>query len=219
MTASRWLKLSAGTLALLILIAAATRFGQATSGASVVQDSTPSSPPPPSAALLHRLAESADAFRTGSTVYLLVSDSLPYDVVGGFTSIEQARAAYRGRDHSYHIYPVQTAPDVRGQAMTILPGCYKNDITTRWVCPVMPTMRALRLSDVQDIEVTYRLRGGREPVSVRLSADSVSAMIFTLDAFDRFIVPYYTKLFGPERADQMRDSMLTFAKTAEPTGH
>lgn len=217
MTASRWLRFFAGALALLILVAAASRLGRATSGASFAPDSL-SPPPPPSASLLHRLAESADAYRNGDTVYLVASDRLPYDVVGGFASFEQAREASQGKDDSYHTYPVLTEPDVRGRAMAVLPGCYKNDITTQWVCPKFPVTQALRMSDVEFIDVVYRLRAGA-PVTVRLRADSVSAMIFTVDAFDRFIVPYYTKLFGPARVKLMRDSVLAFAATAGPSGH
>jgi hypothetical protein len=168
--------------------------------------------------LLHRLAESADAYRNGDTVYLVASDRFPHEVIGGFSSIEQARAAFLGKGHTYHIYSVRTEPDVRGRAMAILPGCYKNDITTQWVCPKSPVTQALRMSDVEFIDVIYRLRAGA-PVTVSLRADSVSAMIFTVDAFDRFIVPYYTKLLGPERVKQMRDSVLAFAATAGPSGH
>jgi len=71
------------------------------------------------------------------------------------------------------------------------------------------------MSDVLSIDVTYRLRGGA-PVQVSFAPDSISAMFLTMDAFDRFVVPYYTKLFGPAYVARMRDSVLAFAATAEP---
>lgn len=169
--------------------------------------------PPQSATLLHRLAESADAFRTGETVYLVASDSFPHPVLGGFATRGEAASLARQAGPSFHVYPVRTPRDLAAQEQVILPGCYKNDITTQYVCPREPTMRALRLSEMRDIVVVYRLRSG-DSLRMSISADSVSAMMFTIDAFDRFIVPYYVKLFGPAYVARMRDSVLRYAGTA-----
>lgn len=212
----RWMRPGGTLLALVIFAAAAFRLGR---GAVAPAAETASAAQPeygaPSARLLHRLAESADAYRTGETVYLVASDTFPYTVVGGFDSLEQARRLLPRMGPAYHVYPVHTPTDLPGRELAILPGCYKNDITTLWVCPKAPLTRALRMSDVRRIDVIYRLNAG-DSLMASYAADSISAMIFTVDAFDRFIVPYYTKLFGPAYAARMRESVLAFAATAEP---
>lgn len=218
-----WLRFSGATLTLLMLLAAAFGIGRATTGGAIAQDSVSRVTPPSSAGLLRRLSESADAFRTGDTVFLVASDTGNYEVVGGFATMEQARRALVGRNSSYHIYPTLTQSDIRGQTLATLPGCYKNDITTAWVCPPKlggVALKALRMSDVEFIEVTFRLRQGAqgEPVQLRLSADSVSSMVFTVDAYDRFIAPYYLKMFGPAFVKGQRDTVLMVARSASPAG-
>lgn len=216
-----WLRVSGATLTLLVLVGAAYGIGRATTGTAIVQDSVSRVTPPPSAGLLRRLAESADAFRTGDTVFLVASDQEYYNVVGGFSTREQARRAIVGLNSSYHIYPTRTKPDIAGQPLAFMPGCYKNDITTLYVCPPKVGVKALRMSDVEFIDVTFRLKPGvqGEPMQLRLSADSVSAMIFTVDAYDRFIAPYYLRMFGPNFVKYQRDSVLMFAGTARPDAH
>jgi hypothetical protein len=213
MTAPRWLKLPAAAAAVFILLAAAFRLGLGRTGATGPQPSVTT--PPPSAALLRRLAESADAYRTGDTVYLVASDTFPYRVVGGFPSANLADTIAKQSGMHYHVYPAATPPDSMGFEMVILPGCYKNNVTTMWICPKIPA-RPPRLSDVEEIEVTYRLRVG-DPIVVRLQPDSVGALIFTIDAFDRFMVPYYTRLFGPAYVQRLRENLLAYAATSRPS--
>ena len=213
MARNRWLML-AGTAAALVL--GVTAYSWARGGVtadSFAQD--PDHPPPPSAGLLRRLAESADAFRTGSTVYLIAQDSGNYAVLGGFSTRDSALALARVAGGNWYVYPTQTPPDGGSLPMVILPGCYKDTRTTRWICPTMDSSRAtapaMRVQDVQRIEVTFIRRGGKR-TTVSIDPEHAGATIYTIQDFDRFIVPYYTRLFGPAYAARLRDELLGFVR-------
>src|SRR5215471_8860798 len=202
------MKVAGVVTGLSVLAIGAVRLGAAATTVAQGKEQAPQGPTQPvlSAGLLRRLAESADAYRTGDTVYLVASDSFPYQVVGGFPTAEQARVLVRSP--GYHVYAVRTPADITGRPPVILTGgCYKNDITTQWVCPKLATAKAVRAADVRQIEVVFRLRNG-DSMTVPLAADSISAMVFTVDAFDRFIAPYYLRLFGPAYVARMRESLL-----------
>lgn len=168
--------------------------------------------PPPSAGLLRRLAEAADAFRTGDTTYVVARDVAPdYSVLGGFETRPRALDAARVAGARYRVYPTLTARDIASQEMVILPGCYKNFRTTQWICPPKDsTVGPMMARDVERIEITFVRRTGR-PVRVSLPAEQVGAAIFTIDAFDRLVAPYYGRLFGHARVQRMRDSLLAYA--------
>lgn len=162
------------------------------------------SPPPPSATLLRRLAESADAYRTGDTVFFVASTVFPNRVVGGFSSRATAAAIAHTVGPTYYVYATQTSPTTPIEAFSL--PCYKNTRTTAWVCD-----SSAPSSQVVEIAVMLRLRDGRT-LTRRLSPDSAGVVTFTLEAFDKFIVPYYTRLFGPAYAAQMRDSVVAQAE-------
>ena len=225
MTRSRWLML-AGTATALVLGVTALSWARGGAAGSLIQDAD--HPPPPSAGLLRRLAESADAFRTGSTVYLVAQDSGTYTVLGGFSSPDTAlRFAQHAAGHNWYVYPTQTPPDSGSGSlvMSILPGCYKDTRTTTYVCPPKdstgaPTV-AMRLQDVARIYVTFVRRTGR-PITIPIDPAHAGATIYTIQDFDRFIVPYYTRLFGPAYAARLRGDLITFVRrstTDTSAGH
>ena len=216
MTRSRWLML-AGTATALVLGVTALSWarGGATVGPSIQE---PDHPPPPSAGLLRRLAESADAFRTGSTVYLVAQDSGTYAILGGFSSPDTALSfAQHAAGHNWYVYPTLTPPDSGSGSLvqSILPGCYKDTKTTMYVCPPKDSTgapaAAMRLQDVVRIDVTFMRRTGR-PITIAMDPTHAGATIYTIQDFDRFIVPYYTRLFGPAYAARMRGDLLTFVR-------
>jgi hypothetical protein len=217
MARHRWLTL-AGTAVALVL--GVTAFSWARGSGHMRPPSVPqdSAPPPPSAGLLRRLAESADAFRTGRVVYLVAQDSGNYNVLGGFYSPDSANNLARTSGPTWHVYATKTPQDGydgTGFVQIILPGCYKDTRTTRWVCPTTDSSRApasaMRLQDVTRIDVTFVRRAGR-PLTVRMDPEHAGATIYTIQDYDRFIVPYYTRLFGPEYAARQREELLTFVR-------
>lgn len=219
MARNRWLML-AGTATALVLLGTAFSWARGDPAAGSV-GSLQDGYPPPSAGLLRRLAESADAFRIGRIVYLVAQDSGFYPVLGGFSTRDSAQAAARAAGPRWYVYPTQTASDGTGFEQVVLPGCYKDGRTTRWTCPTVDSLRAphsaMRLQDVTRIEVTFFLRGGR-PMTVRMDPAHAGATIYTIQDFDRFIVPYYTRLFGPEYAARQRADLLAFVQRSLDAG-
>lgn len=225
MTRNRWLML-AGTATALVL--GVTAFSWARGGAVVDTGQASENPPPPSAGLLRRLAESADAFRNGRVVYLVAQDSGNYAVRGGFDTREAALRMARTAGSGWYVYPTLTAYDKATGGtpvmMSILPGCYKDTMTTEWICPPTDSTGAatlaMRLQDVVRINVTFVRRTGR-PVTVQIAPEHAGATIYTIQDFDRFIVPYYARLFGPAYAARMRETLLSFVarSTSDTTGH
>lgn len=173
---------------------------------------------PPSAGLLRRLAESADAFRTGQVVYIVAKDSGTYPVLGVFPAFPVADSARGRAGGGWAVYPTLTRPDAGITAQIILPGCYKDYRTTWWICPPADSaftppkpFPAMRLQDLRRVEIRFVPRTGG-PVTVSVAPQNLGATIYTIDAFDRVIVPYYTRLFGPAHAARMRDSLLAYVR-------
>jgi hypothetical protein len=213
MARNRWLML-AGTAAALVLGITVVSWARGAATAHPAKQE-PEHPPPPSAGLLRRLAESADAFRTGSLVYLVAQDSGNFAVLGGFSTRDSALVLARAAGSNWYVYPTQTPTDGGVMVMSLLPGCYKDTRTTMYVCPPKDSTgtraTAMRLQDVAKIYVTFVRRTGR-PVTIPIDPAHAGATIYTIQDFDRFIVPYYTRLFGPAYAARMRADLITFVR-------
>jgi len=69
----------------------------------------------------------------------------------------------------------------------------------------------MRLQDVAKIYVTFVRRRGR-PITIPIDPAHAGATIYTIQDFDRFIVPYYTRLFGPAYAARLRGDLITFVR-------
>jgi len=165
---------------------------------------------PGHAVLLAR--EPDDAFRHDDPVYVVASEAFPHDVIDVYPDYEAARFAADTAGIDFHVYGPFVTPGDAGLPLVVL-GCYKDDITTRYVCPPLmgvPQDPVFRMEEVDSIRVTFfsNLRG---PISMNM-ARPPSGMIFTLDAFDRFIAPYYLHLFGPEYVVQMREEMMGYIR-------
>lgn len=169
------------------------------------------------ASLLRRLAESAGAFRTGEPVWIVAQESFPHHVIGAYPAERAAMEAATEAGRGFHWYgpfvtPPDRLPDGRPLPRAILAGCWKDDITTEWICPAGPARPPFRMEDVREIRLIITPKTG-EAVEVVFPVEETSAIIFTLDAFDRFIVPYYTELFGPEYVAALRDSLVAHIGT------
>ena len=215
MARNRWLRL-AGTAAALVL--GVTAFALARGDPpNTIQDDHP----PPSAGLLRRLAESADAYRTGRVVYLVAQDSGYFPVLGGFASRDEALAATRNAaGGKWYVYATMTPTDYSGGtplAQAVLPGCYKDTKTTLWVCPPKDSLRVMALDELDRIDITFVRRTGR-PTTVSLDPAHAGATIYTLQDFDRFIVPYYTRVLGPAQAARMREDLLSYVRRSLDAG-
>ena len=127
-------------------------------------------PPPVAAPLLRRLAEVADAYRTGKPVYIVASTTAPYDVRAVFFDPKTAGDSAGG---AYHVFgPYVTPPD-----------------------------RPAGTSEV--LSITVKIQRERDTVSVTVNPKEYDALFWTAPAIDKFLVPYYSRVYGPARAAQL----------------
>lgn len=168
--------------------------------------------PPLSASLLRRLASTADAFRTDSAIYIVASEEAPHEVLGTFAACDSAKAVLREAGTGFHTYgPFITPRDEGTLPLVVLP-CWKDDITTRWECPytIEGQSPVVPFSDADSVRLTIYSHT-RGPLRLTLPQPP-SAFVLTFDAFDRFIVPYYTRLFGPAFVAQMRQDLIEYVQ-------
>jgi len=153
-------------------------------------------PTPASASLLRRVAGIADAFRTGDTIYIVISDSFPHPVAGVFSDSALADSVAGDAGPTYGVLRTSTPPGEDADAdAVILPGCYKHRYTTQFICPLAAYQ--IPQDSVAEVELIIRTTGG-DSLVVTVPGDSAAAFILTLEAYDKFIVPYYTSVFGVE---------------------
>ena len=72
--------------------------------------------------------------------------------------------------------------------------------------------------DVVSIAVRYRTTDGREH-TVQYEPTSVDAVFLTPQAVDKFVVPYYTKLYGQAFADSIREATVGKVPPPPPSCH
>ncbi len=139
-----------------------------------------------SATMLRVLAETADEFRTGSPIFLVAAYRFPHRVLGGFAARSAADSARAAAGSGYGVFgPYLTPAD-----------------------PIADS--AARVVGVQlEIETP----SGRK--TVRVSPDTVDAIFFSESAFDKFAVPYYSNVYGPEFAAELKAT----SPLQRPKGH
>jgi hypothetical protein len=151
-----------------------------------VATDTPAQDSTVSATMLRVLAETADEFRTGSPVYLVAAFPFPHKVIGGFTTRAGADSARAAAGSSYGVFgPYLTAED--------------------------PDVEGA--PKVISVRVELESAGGREVVEV--NPDTVDALFFSQSAYDKFVTPYYSRVYGPAFALEL----LEVSRKKRPKGH
>ena len=140
------------------------------------------------ATMLRAIAERADQYRTGLPVYLLADYRFPHNVDGPFPSRAAAELA---------------RPD---SGLTF--GVFGPNVTPR---DTMPDST----SRVVSVRVLVQLPNGRRTIEV--NPNEVDALFFTLVSFDKFVVPYYSRLYGPDFARRLKIYSRVMIK--RPIGH
>jgi hypothetical protein len=178
--------------------------------------STAQKPPEPapapaamSASLLRRLAEAVDGYRTGETLFVVAAWRFPHDVAGVFGTSRVAMEVAR-RKGDYGVFGPYFAPPDSGNEMMLYslrlcPGLHEWD---SW-CPdtTFALNRAVPYANITDITITIHAKEGA-PVERVLGPHEVDAVFFTLSAIDKFVMPYYTRVYGVDFAAQMRATYL-----------
>lgn len=132
---------------------------------------------PQPASLVRRLAEAADGYRDGKKRFVVASRKFPHRVRGVFLTDAEARVEATRGGPDYGVFgPFQTLDDPADEVAN---------------------------SDERVAEVIVIYRNGEQR---RYGADSVDAIFWGLAAFDKFIAPYLTSVFGAAYAAQQREA-------------
>lgn len=134
---------------------------------------------PMSAAVLRRLAEAADGYRTGETVYFVMSVAPPHEVIGthpdaSSAAAEAARATKEyGGEQRFAVSPPCTTP------------------------PDHP-----RTGEVLSVSIRVRTPGGEEQITIEPRTHD--ALFWSLAAIDKLVIPYYALIHGVAEAARLR---------------
>jgi hypothetical protein len=145
------------------------------------------------AGLAKRLAEAADGFRDGKYYYFIARSEYDFDLqYAGGTTDEQA--------HNL----AQSIKDDKGSEYEIY-GPYKTESDDP---PLM---------NYDSIQMTFT-KQGLTPIVAALETD-VDAVILSLAAYDKFFHPYFVRLYGDTRANNLRSAASTALANSIPVRH
>jgi hypothetical protein len=165
------------------------------------------------APLLKRLASAVDGYRTGRPVWVVASVRFPNDVAGVFSSVDPAESAVALYGSLYRRFGPFIAPRDSGLA-TIMVGlaCPKRlDTSCRPHLDSLPTdsnsIQPVPIDEVSSITLTVLTKRGRS-MSKTVLPESAEAFFLTMSAVDKFLIPYYTQVYGAEYAARLRREYL-----------
>ena len=140
------------------------------------------------ATMLRIVGETADQYRTGRSVWLVADYRFPHRVRGPFATREAAQLARRDSAATLGVFgPYVTPRD--------------SSADSGW--------------RIRSVRVVLRAAG--KDTTIDVNPDSVDALFFTMAPFDKFVVPYYSRLYGADFALRLRDyALLTIRR---PKGH
>lgn len=167
--------------------------------------------PPPSASLLRRLAEAVDGQRTGRPVWVVIQRAFPHRVEGVYADAVPARAV-AGRLAGYSVLgPFVTPVDSGTQTVmyTVDPCPGKHDSVSHCPDTTRSNGTALQAMPAQSVDsLVVTIYGKDSRIHRTYAPTEVDALFFTLSAIDKFVMPYYTRLYGPDVAAEMRRNYL-----------
>lgn len=160
------------------------------------------------ATLLKRLGEAVDGYRTGQQVWVAATFGATPQVLGVFKSAADARAVVDTAKICSHVFgpyvappDVSTGPSAERQVMMIA-GVKHTPETIYYF-----TGRAVPADSVVSITVAMRLKDSTE-IQEKYGTGDLDALFFTLPAVDKFVIPYYVRLYGLAYAASLRDQYL-----------
>jgi hypothetical protein len=165
-------------------------------GHTFAQDATPAraQEPPISASLLRRLAEAADGYRSGKPVFIVATATPPHDVDPVYAVYEDASKAKLGvakAGASYRVF----GPYVTGRDR-------------------------FKGKPAEVVSITVKLQTeARETSTVTVDPQAYDLLVWTLPALDKFVIPYYARIYGAEQANQLREDYLRNASISPLGGH
>lgn len=175
---------------------------------------------PMSASLLRRLAEAADAQRTGQRIWLVADPRFPHDVDTVLVSPPPADLVM---PPGYRVYGPYLTPRDFDLPVPRVFGCVHTTFPTpsafdprrhldarlessTGMCP----MRAIPIDSIARMELIVVTL--TDTLRIPLPPQMVDAVFFSVSAFDKFVAPYYTQVQGPAYAQALRDSLEAFVR-------
>ena len=170
---------------------------------------------PLSASLLRRLAEAADAHRTGQSIWLVADPRFPHDVD---TVLVSPPAEDLVLPAGYHVYGPYLTPRDFGLPVAQVIGCVHTKFPSPsafdprrrrdarlWPSTGMCPMRAIPIDSIARMELIVVTLA--DTLRIPLPPQMVDAVFFSVSAFDKFVAPYYARVQGPAYAQALRDSV------------
>jgi len=148
--------------------------------------------------LIKAVGEAAVAYRTGSDTYVVVHREYPHD--------RQVFYTYDG------------SGDPKGEAVAWL---HAREDASDWtiIGPIVTeTEEPASRSIAPDFKVTVEGRDANGASILRTYDGEIDALFLTLPAIDKFLIPYYTHVYGIEKALKIREEILQ-QEGAVITGH
>ena len=138
---------------------------------------------PKSASLARRLAEAADGFRDGEIKWIVADNEFPHAVLLVSHSLQEAQGAVKRSEadtaHDYRIYgPFQTSKDI---------GYVERE------------------EDEIDSVIVWRHGGQKHHY---YDGKQIDALFWGMPAFDKFVTPYLTAVYGAKFAAEQRQLYL-----------
>jgi hypothetical protein len=179
---------------------------------------------PMSAGLARVLAETADGLRDGQPHWIVANPRYPYKVSGVFPTEAAARASLVPGQGDVVTGPWITPPgfDPPGYDLGPLPpgpiviiGCKHMLMPIPSIMGPYCPNRILRLPDIEELVLV--IRTGRETIRVNLMEEGTADAVFlTPSSLDKFVLPYYSRVYGPAFAKEMGDSIRARAARLRP---
>ncbi|HEU5218218.1 MAG TPA: hypothetical protein VFU23_06140 [Gemmatimonadales bacterium] len=163
-------------------------------------------PEPMSASLARRLAEAADGYRDGLEHWFTIDIRSPHTICGVFDTFDAARTSTRSPECRV-FGPVVTPPDLGWPGPIIMLGCTHQDnpISSIWRPSVCPK-RVIPMADVRLMEFVVITE--RDTIRLDLKREGIDALFLTPSSIQKFVVPYYARLNGPDFVKMLWDSIL-----------
>lgn len=131
-----------------------------------------------SASLLRVLAEVADEHRTGRPIFLVADYQYPHKVIGQLSTRREAERMRADSGSTFGVFGPYTTP-----------------------ADAAPDSAGV----VMAVRIMRETPGGRRET---FRVDSrVDALFLTRSAIDKFLIPYYARIYGPEYAQSLRDQL------------
>ena len=176
---------------------------------------------PMSAGLARVLAETADGLRDGQRHWIVASPAFPYRVSGVFSSEADARASLTRAVGDQVFGPFLTdgdlVPPLPDPNPIILLGCKHMlfpiaSIMGPPYCPI----RIFRWRDLQELVLTLRTPTETVRMDLLEAGTAADAMFLSLSSIEKFVLPYYARVYGPGYARTMMDSITARASRLRP---